>query len=179
MFLTSWKGGFIFGGDHGSGFAIAHNRQHDGFASWSAPCFVKFDRLEFGCVCGLERVDTIMAAITQRAANHLCEGSRQVVGVDVTVQIWPLLPAGGPDDETNLDIMGAGGPDWVVASVGQGILLDLSISGGSLRVDNRKNQKMYGEDIKASDILEGKISRPVELQPLYRKLNEMCIQALK
>lgn len=140
---------------------------------------MKCNRLQFGCVCGMEKTQTLMASMTRRAVSHLEEGSHQVVGVDVSLQLWPLIPAGGPNDTANLDIMNAGGPDWLAASFGEGILLDVSVSDGKLEADKSMNRKVYGNDITTKDIFEGKIPRPVEMQPLYDKLNKLCMNVYK
>ena len=151
--MKTWRAGLVCGVAHGSGFLIARTPR----GAWSAPCFVNLTRFELGAIAGVERVLTLMAAITRKGVESVAAGNVQVFGSDVTVQLWPFLDSSGPQDE--IDVTGFGiGSDWVTASVGRGLIFEFALTNGTLSVDNALNHKVYGKEATADDILHGNVS---------------------
>lgn len=166
IFLETTRVGLFLGTTGGRGFAIAKVG-----GSWSAPCYVSLRKFELGAIIGFSSSYTIISGISKRAIQEVIEDNYTEFGTDVTVQLWPK--EAGVDDEVSVN-----SSDFVSASCSNGVLFDFSLSGGALRIDTKKNAKVYGEDVTASSLLNGVTPKPKEMVPLYQKINAIAKSAL-
>jgi lipid-binding SYLF domain-containing protein len=166
IFLETTKIGLFLGTTGGRGFAIAKVG-----GSWSAPCHVTLRKFELGGIIGYSSSYTIISGISKRAIQEIIDDNYTEFGTDVTVQLWPK--EAGVDDQVSVN-----SSDFVSASCSNGVLFDFSLSGGALRIDTKKNAEVYGEDVTASQLLNGVTPRPKEMVPLYHKIGAIAKSAL-
>ncbi len=166
IFLETTRMGLFLGTTGGRGFAIAKVG-----GSWSAPCHVTLRKFELGAIIGFSSSYTIISGISKRAIQEIIDDNYTEFGTDVTVQLWPK--EAGVDDEVSVN-----SSDFVSASCSNGVLFDFSLSGGALRIDTKKNAEVYGQDVTASQLLNGVTPKPKEMVPLYQKISAIAKAAL-
>ena len=167
IFLETTRFGLFLGTTGGRGFAIAKVG-----GSWSAPCYVTMRKVELGAIIGYSSSYTIISGISKRAIQEIIDDNYTEFGTDVTVQLWPK--EAGVDDAVSVN-----SSDFVSASCSNGVLFDFSLSGGSLRIDTKKNAQVYGESgSSASEILNGVTPKPKDMVPLYQKISTISRAAL-
>ncbi|PRW33838.1 hypothetical protein C2E21_7481 [Chlorella sorokiniana] len=167
IFTWSISGGVGVGVRSGRGFAIA---KVDG-NRWSAPCFVNVGALAIGALAGVEKVDTLLVAETEKAIVNLSFGQECVVGKEVSHVVIP----GVAKAKSRLDLSDAvsKGNDLYSISFSQGLTVNFSFAGGALTVDDDKNKAMFGEGTTGRTTLSGLDPTPDELAPLVAKINDI------
>ncbi|KAI3429317.1 hypothetical protein D9Q98_005412 [Chlorella vulgaris] len=173
IFFRSVKAGFLLGVEQGQGFVIA---RLGGASSnqWSAPCFVRITGVEFGLVAGMDRAETLVGVMSDRALEGLIasEGTFKMSS-NWNFEITPLEE----------DKSGGANPSWIFnadftsASVGRGIMADVAVQGTRIYFDAMWNEKCYGTS-KVEDILRGSVEPPPELKVMTDKLMARCSPAL-
>jgi lipid-binding SYLF domain-containing protein len=143
---TMKKGGFIFSGKYGRGFASCRNPG----GGWTAPGAMRVEGGGFGLQIGAESADIVMLVMSEKGKNGLlaskftlgaeASGAAGPVGRDATAQTDATLHA---------DIL-----SW---SRSKGVFGGLSLTSGTLRPDNDVNQALYGQKQDNKDILTGKV----------------------
>ncbi|KAL4439223.1 hypothetical protein ABPG77_004125 [Micractinium sp. CCAP 211/92] len=136
---------------------------------WSAPVFLKVNVGQIGFIAGIEHVDSFMLAMTNKVLDQLLLGSHTVLGVD---QSMVVLQA---EVEDKSDIIAASNKalDLVGVSHSSGVMLDFSLSGGSMSVNHAKMRQAYGKGVGMAEVMKGMVPAPHEMAPLYEKLGEM------
>ncbi|KAL4856775.1 Protein ZINC INDUCED FACILITATOR-LIKE 1 [Chlorella vulgaris] len=173
IFFRSVKAGFLLGVEQGQGFVIA---RLGGATSnqWSAPCFVRITGVEFGLVAGMDRAETLVGVMSDRALEGLIASEGKFnMSSNWNFEITPL-----EEDKT-----GGANPSWIFnadftsASVGRGIMADVAVQGTRIYFDAMWNEKCYGTS-KVEDILRGSVEPPPELKVMTDKLMARCSPAL-
>ncbi|KAL4428444.1 hypothetical protein ABPG75_002533 [Micractinium tetrahymenae] len=120
---------------------------------WSAPVFLKVNVGQIGFIAGIEHVRT----------------GHTVLGVD---QSMVVLRA---EVEDKSDIIAASNKavDLVGVSHSSGVMLDFSLSGGSMSVNHAKMRQAYGEGVGMAEVIKGMVPAPPEMAALYEKLGDM------
>ena len=140
------KGGFIFSGKYGRGFASCRNPR----GGWTAPGAMRVEGGGFGLQIGGEASDIVMLVMSEKGERGLlstkftlgadASGAAGPVGRDATAQTDPSLRA---------DIL-----SW---SKAKGAFGGLALESGTLRPDDDVNQTIYGQKQDNKDILTGKV----------------------
>lgn len=157
---------------HGHGFAIGWIPD----VGWSPPVWLNLNRAGVGAILGAENINTLMVTVTQHAVMDIAEESHRAFGSEISFKLWPLYEG----TEDILDVARTNfSADWIVASHGNGIMFDFSISGGVLSVDHKKNERLYGKGTTAGDILTGRVPRVFELKVLYSRIASIARQISK
>ncbi|KAI7836128.1 hypothetical protein COHA_009958 [Chlorella ohadii] len=151
IFTWSISGGVGVGIRSGKGFAIA---KVDG-NRWSAPCFVTVGALAVGALAGVEKVETLLIAETEKPVVNLSFGAECVVG-----------KASGLEELSHVVIPGA---------VKAKSRLDMSdaVAKGNDLYSISYSQAMFGEGTTGRTTLSGLDPTPEELAPLVAKINEI------
>lgn len=170
IFYRSVKAGVLLGMEQGSGFVIA---RLGGPTSnkWSAPAFVRVTGVEFGLVAGMDRAETLVGVMSERAFEALLrDGAKFNVSSNWNFEITPL----------ESDKSGGANPSWIFnadytsASVSRGVMADVALQGTRIFEDAYWNQHCYGSDVGMEEILRGEIAPPPELKVMPDKLQVCC-----
>ncbi|PRW60350.1 actin cortical patch component Lsb4 isoform A [Chlorella sorokiniana] len=168
MFYKSVKAGFLLGVEQGSGFVIA--RLGDALSNrWSAPAFVKVTGVELGLVGGMDRAETLVGVMSDKALDALI-GSRGKFNMSSNwnFEITPL-------EDTK---EGGANPSWIFnadftsASISKGVMADVGLQGTRITWDTAMNEHCYGRP--AAQILRGEVEPPPELAAMADKLALCC-----
>ncbi|KAI3428488.1 hypothetical protein D9Q98_007313 [Chlorella vulgaris] len=175
IILRGTKAGLGVGLRRGHGILLSRlpSRSSTGTAFepplWSAPVFLKVTIAQLGFIFGFEQLDTFMLAMTRKLHDQLLAGGHTVLGVDQSAVMFR------PEIEDKSDLIATAGGDVDLAGISNssGAMLDFSLSGGSLSVDHAKMAKAYGSGVGMAEVIGGAVPSPVEVQPLYERLNEL------
>jgi lipid-binding SYLF domain-containing protein len=135
------KGGFIFGGEAGSGLATCRTE-----AGWSTPSFTSIAGGSFGFQAGLESTDLVMVFMNKDAAGSLSGGNFTLDG-NVSVAVGPV----GRDAQAGTDYQLKS--EIYTYSRSRGIYAGISLDGSVVSADNDDNSMMYGSSVEASQLL--------------------------
>ncbi|EFN55392.1 hypothetical protein CHLNCDRAFT_134482 [Chlorella variabilis] len=120
---------------------------------WSAPVFIKVTVGQVGFIMGFEQV------------------SHTVLGVDQSM----VVLQSEVEDKSDVIAASSGSADLVGISHSSGVMLDFSLSGGSMSVNQSKMEQAYGSGVTVADVVKGVVPPPAELAPLYDKLAELVV----
>lgn len=175
-FLRQHKAGLVTSWTWGSGFVIA--RLAPGL--WSAPCFLHEKFLSCGFTCGYRTVDTCYAIPTSAGMNlfngdslHSAFDLGLTLGFDPMQGETPVAIVQSADRTTSQNA-----PSPVekpkVFHISDGAIVDFSWRCGMHLVNEKINKELYGGNISANDILEGKVQIPAEFKPFYELLTTIA-----
>lgn len=136
---------------------------------WSAPLFIKV-RVMYGGLCfGYAKSETFMLAMSEKLLEQLEHGAHKMFGMDQTFTIMEA------SDESKSDViaLSGGATDLIVSTLVKGFMLDFSLAGGSMSLDEDGMKRIYGEGANVKNVLNGTNPPPAEFEPLYARLNEM------
>lgn len=177
--LTVVKGGFMFGGEFGSGLVVARldddgNDDGSGFSSrWSAPSAIGAIGFSWGALAGAQISDHVFLLMTDEAVELMAtnDGSIQL-GADIGVAVGPL----GRSFEANVGATkssGKGEPALApiyTYSLSKGFYAGVSLDGKVIMTRHRVNEKFYGHRVSPATLLAGHVPSPPAAQPLYDAL---------
>lgn len=144
------KGGFMFSGKYGKGFATCRNPAGTG---WTAPAAMRVEGGGFGLQVGGESADIVMLVMSDKGMKGLL-ASKFTLGGEASAAAGPV----GRDATAQTDAtMHADILSW---SRARGVFGGLSLQGGTLRADDDGNKGLYGQKESNADILTGKVKTP-------------------
>eukprot|EP00565_Helicotheca_tamesis_P008192 CAMPEP_0185735864 /NCGR_PEP_ID=MMETSP1171-20130828/26303_1 /TAXON_ID=374046 /ORGANISM="Helicotheca tamensis, Strain CCMP826" /LENGTH=574 /DNA_ID=CAMNT_0028406299 /DNA_START=184 /DNA_END=1908 /DNA_ORIENTATION=- len=176
--MTVVKGGFgLAGFEFGTGLVVA--RLADG-RGWSAPSAIGTAGVAWGALVGAQVSDHVFLLMTDAAIELMSsdEGSFQL-GADVGVSVGPL----GRSVEADVGAASKGGSGGVAMapiytySLSKGLYAGASLDGKVIVSRHRVNEKFYGQQVHARDLLNGVIATPPAAQPLYDALKRCHVYA--
>ena len=153
------KGGFIIAGKHGRGVATC--RLPNG--RWSAPAFFAISGGSWGAQIGLESVDLVMLLMNDEGMRHLLQDKFQIGG--------EAAAAAGP-----VGRHAEAGTDWKIESQmltysrSKGLFVGIDLGGSVVERDKDSTRVLYGKDLTNAQILDGKITAPVEARSLLAEV---------
>jgi lipid-binding SYLF domain-containing protein len=157
------KFAFGFGGSYGRGVMVCRTgKNFDG--PFGAPSMYALEGGSFGLQLGGEATDYVLLVMNPHGVKSLLS-SKVRLGADASV-------AGGPKGRTATAATDA----WMRAEIlsysrARGVFAGISLAGSTLRPDNDANQRLYGREISARDIVEGgKVGVPAAARPLVSEL---------
>jgi SH3 domain-containing YSC84-like protein 1 len=153
------KGGFIFSGKYGRGFASC--RKPEG--GWTSPAGMRIEGGGFGLQAGGASTDLVLLVMSKRGMRGMLS-TKFTLGGEISAAAGPV----GRDTTAQTDpSMRADILSW---SRSRGIFGGISLQGGTLRSDGDANQAIYGSQISSGAILSGKVHRPLANNPLTPEL---------
>ncbi|KAF7704297.1 hypothetical protein HF521_021369 [Silurus meridionalis] len=155
--LSVIKAGFMITARGGSGVVIA--RLADG--RWSAPTAIGIAGLGGGFEIGLEASDFVIILNQQRAVEAFSKGGNLTFGGNCTVAVGPL----GRNLEADVAFRSTAAVFSYCKS--RGLYAGVSLVGSYIMERKETNRKFYGQDIRASAILNGDVEPPPEAYDLY------------
>ncbi len=153
------KGGFIFSGKYGRGFASCRNSS----GGWSAPAAMRIEGTGFGLQAGGSEADIVLLVMSEKGMKGLL-ASKFTLGGEASAAAGPV----GRDTTAQTDAtMRADILSW---SRSRGVFGGISLQGGTLRPDDDVNKALYAGKQSNSDILTGKVKSPSEASALLAAL---------
>ncbi|XP_043118411.1 SH3 domain-containing YSC84-like protein 1 [Puntigrus tetrazona] len=160
--LSVFKAGFMITARGGSGIVIA--RLADG--RWSAPSAIGIAGLGGGFEIGLEASDFVIILNQRRSVDAFSKGGNLTLGGNFTVAVGPL----GRNLEADVAFRSTAAVYSYCKS--RGLYAGVSLVGSYLIERKETNRKFYGQDIRASAILNGDVEPPPEAFDLYNILQD-------
>jgi lipid-binding SYLF domain-containing protein len=159
--LTVLKAGFIFSGQGGQGVVVSRL----GKDRWSAPSAIGTGGAGFGFQVGAQVTEYVMVLNTADAVEAFSKGANVALGGQLSV-------AAGPVGRT-----AAAGVMPVAAiytySRSQGLFAGASLEGTVIATRDEENDRYYGRDVTADEILSGKVKAPKSEVALRRALDRL------
>jgi len=162
------KGGFIIAGKHGRGVATC--RLPNG--RWSAPAFFAISGGSWGAQIGVESVDLVMLIMNDEGMRHLLQDKFQIGG--------EAAAAAGP-----VGRHAEAGTDWKIESQmltysrSKGLFVGIDLGGSVVERDKDSTVALYGKDLTNTQILDGKITAPVEARSFLAEVRRAKVVAVK
>jgi lipid-binding SYLF domain-containing protein len=150
------KGAFIFGGSYGRGAMTCRSGENFN-GPWSAPTMMALEGGSFGFQIGGQATDFVLLVMNERGAKAILY-SKVKLGADASA-------AAGPKVTMRAEILSY--------SRARGLFAGVSLSGSTVRPDNRANEKLYNKSVSASDIIfKGVVPVPTGAQKMIAYLNK-------
>ena len=164
------KTAFLYGSVSGSGILMKRlDTKHASLIKWSAPLFVQVSMGSGGISFGSQTTSTFAVCTSTQAEDAiLSPAGRRAAGMEFNINCGSRI-------QERADLLAAdfsAGDGTVGVSKVTGSMLDLSVAGGSMSVDDKKNAAVYGTAT-AREILDGAVESPAEFQPLYAELSRI------
>ncbi|HEY1472181.1 MAG TPA: lipid-binding SYLF domain-containing protein [Candidatus Acidoferrum sp.] len=159
------KGAFIFGGSYGRGAMTCRSGEKFN-GPWSAPTMMALEGGSFGFQIGGQATDFVLLVMNERGAKAIL-GSKVKLGADASAAAGPK----GRSAEASTDVTMRA--EILSYSRARGLFAGVSLSGSTVRPDNRANEKLYKKSVSAGDIVfKGVVPVPTGAQKMIAYLNK-------
>jgi SH3 domain-containing YSC84-like protein 1 len=159
------KAAFIFGGSYGRG-VMTCRRGANFNGPWGPPTMMALEGASFGLQLGGEATDFVLLMMTDRSAKGVLT-SKVKLGADASAAAGPK----GRDASAATDATMRA--EILSYSRARGVFAGVSLEGSTLRPDNDANKKLYGQEIKAEDIvLKDEVKAPPSAHLLLSTLDK-------
>lgn len=162
VICTVFKAGFLGSVRFGSGLMVA--RLPDG--TWSAPSAVALGGLGMGGQFGLELTDFVFVLNSDAAVATFRKSGVLTLDGNISITFGP-----GRSAEYGAIVGTTGVASIYAYSKTRGVYGGATFEGSILFERSYANKKMYGQKLKAMQLLRGEIPPPPEAEPLMRILN--------
>ena len=135
---ASYKGGFIFGAEGGTGVLLARNEKT---GKWSYPAFYTMGSISFGLQIGGKVSEVILLIMTEKGKAALLSPSFKL-GADISVAAGPV---GAGAEAKTFDVL--------AFARSKGAFGGISISGAVITARGSMNEIYYGKKVRPVDIL--------------------------
>jgi lipid-binding SYLF domain-containing protein len=169
--MTVCKGGFgLAGVEFGSGLVVARLDAD----RWSAPSAIGTGGMSWGALVGAQVADHVFLLMTDAAVEMLFSNNGSVqLGADVGVALGPL----GRSLEADFGAAPGSVAPIYTYSLTKGFYAGVSLDGKVIFTRHRVNEKFYGRQVGAREILQGAVPTPPAAQPLYEALTRCHVYA--
>ncbi len=159
------KVAFIFSGNYGRGAMTCRSGEHF-TGPWGAPAMMRLEGGGFGLQLGGEATDFVLLVMNPRGAESILK-SKVKLGADAAAAAGPK----GRDATAATDATLRA--EILTYSRSRGLFAGISLEGSTMRQDSGANQKVYGREIDAQDIVrKGAVPVPASGQQLVSLLNQ-------
>lgn len=158
------KAAFGIGGSYGRG-AIVCRTGEDFTGPWSAPALFALEGASFGFQLGGSATDFLLLVMNPKGAESVM-GSKVKLGADASAAAGPKgrTAAAATDVVMKAEILSY--------SRAKGLFAGVSLEGSTMRSDGSANEKIYGEEYSAREIVrEGAVGVPEAGKKLVDLLN--------
>lgn len=152
------------GASYGRGFMICRSgEKFDG--PWGAPAAYRLEGGSIGFQLGGSGTDFVLLVMNRKGVEALLK-SKAKLGADAAAAAGPKGRA--TSAETDLAMTA----EILSYSRAKGLFAGVSLEGSTLRPDDEVNQKLYGKEVTATEIVrEGKVPAPAAAHPMAEPLN--------
>ena len=137
------KGAFVVGGQYGKGFATCRRPDNTG---WTDPAAFRLAGGSVGFQIGGADTDLILLVMNQKGMNSLLK-NKITFGADAQATAGPVGRAAMANTDAYLNAQ------MLAYSRSKGAFAGISLNGASLSPDKRANEKLYGTNVTARDLL--------------------------
>lgn len=164
VFPSVLKAAFIVGGSYGRG-AMSCRRGEDFRGPWGAPTMMALEGGSFGFQIGGEATDFVLLVMNERGASGIL-ASKVKLGADASVAAGPVGRDASAETDATLRA------DILSYSRARGVFAGIALEGSTVRPDNGANEKIYGRDVSAKQIvLSGDVAAPASAKRLIATLD--------
>mmetsp|Transcript_3978 Transcript_3978/g.10103 ORF Transcript_3978/g.10103 Transcript_3978/m.10103 type:complete len:566 (-) Transcript_3978:1011-2708(-) len=169
--MTVMKGGLgLAGFEFGTGLVVARTEG----GRWSAPSAIGTMGLSWGALIGAQVADHVFLLMNDNAVHMMFSNNGSVqLGADVGVAVGPL----GRAVEGNLGAAAGKVAPIYTYSLSKGLYAGVSLDGKFIATRHQVNEKFYGRQVTAEEILGGGVPLPPAAQPLYESLSRCHVYA--
>ena len=178
--LTVAKGGLGFAGfEFGPGLVVARLPDDRG---WSPPSAIGSAGVSWGALVGAQISDLVFLLMTDKAVDVMSTDNQSFqLGADIAVAVGPLGRSVEADLGASSGHADSGGgvalaPIYAY-SLSKGLYAGASLDGKVMVTRHRVNEKFYGYNVRARDLLNGEVPTPPAAQPLYDALKRCHVYA--
>ena len=159
------KVAFIFSGNYGRGAMTCRTGEHY-TGPWSAPAMMRLEGGGFGLQLGGQATDFVLLVMNQRGAESILS-TKVKLGADAAAAAGPK----GRDATAATDA--AMRAEILTYSRSRGLFAGISLEGSTLRQDSGADEKVYGRQVEARDIIrKGAVPAPASAEQLLALLNK-------
>jgi SH3 domain-containing YSC84-like protein 1 len=153
------KAAFIIGGEFGTGVMSC---RHSG--TWSAPVFMELAKGSAGFQIGAESTDLVLV-VNQKGVDKLL-GNKVTLGAGASVAAGPVGRTATAATDAQMTA------EMLAYSRSKGLFAGIDVSGGTLKLDEKRNQQAYGPTVNARNVALGTaaVKIPVEAQAFTKAL---------
>jgi lipid-binding SYLF domain-containing protein len=159
------KFAFGFGGSYGRGVMTCRGGQNFN-GPWGAPSMMALEGGSIGLQLGGQATDFVLLVMNPRGADAILS-SKVKLGGDVSAAAGPKgrTASAATDVSMRAEILSY--------SRSRGLFAGVSLAGSTLRPDNSANEKLYGKEISAKDIVfKSAVQPPASAKLLLDTLNK-------
>lgn len=155
------KGAFVVGAEYGRGVAECRRPDRSG---WSAPASIRVEGGSVGFQIGGTSTDVVMLVMSQRGMDKLTQ-DKFTLGADAAVAAGPVgrNAQAATDLQLHAEILA-----W---SRSRGAFAGISLSGATLRPDDKRNEELYGHKMSNREVLTSNMPIPEPARPLIAELD--------
>src|SRR5580692_4938600 len=165
VFPSVLKGAFIVGGSYGRGAMACRSGEHF-TGPWGAPSMMALEGGSLGFQLGGQATDFVLLVMNPRGATAILN-SKVKLGADMAAAAGPKGRVASADTDATLRA------EILSYSRSRGLFAGVSLEGSSLRPDNDANEKLYGKDLTATQIIrDGAAAVPPAGQKLVSLLEK-------
>jgi lipid-binding SYLF domain-containing protein len=155
------KGAYVVGGRYGKGL-ISHRKDN---GEWSTPAYISLGGGSIGFQIGASSTDYILVFANEKGLKSLLNGKVEL-GADASVAAGPVGRTAHAATDITLN------SEIYSYSRSRGAFAGIALDGAVLTIDDSANQKVYGEDYSAEEILfESKANANRVIRPFLDALN--------
>jgi lipid-binding SYLF domain-containing protein len=152
------------GGSYGRGVLVCR-RGEDFKGAWGPPALYRLEGGNIGLQLGGQATDFVFLVMNPKGVDSLLK-SKVKLGADASAAAGPKGRAAGASTDAAMRA------EILTYSRSRGLFAGVSLEGSTLRADGGGNEKLYGLEISASDIVrQGKVGVPASGQALAATLN--------
>jgi lipid-binding SYLF domain-containing protein len=158
------KGALGVGASYGRGVMVCRSGEHYK-GKWGAPALYALEGVSIGFQLGGQATDFVLLVMNPKGAESLLH-SKVKLGADASAAAGPK----GRTAEGATDIVMSA--EILSYSRSKGLFAGVSLEGSTLRSDGGANQKLYGKELTAKEIIrQGKVGTPACAQELVSLLD--------
>ncbi|MDP9338630.1 MAG: lipid-binding SYLF domain-containing protein [Acidobacteriota bacterium] len=157
------KAAFVIGGSYGRGAMTCRTGEHFS-GHWSAPSMMALEGASFGFQIGGQATDFVLLVMNPRGARSILK-SKVKLGADASAAAGPKGRTAEASTDATLRA------EVLSYSRSRGLFAGISLAGATVRPDNDANERVYGRDVSARDIIFGKTKATKGSQRLIAYLN--------
>jgi lipid-binding SYLF domain-containing protein len=157
------KAGFIVGGQYGKGVMTCRDPKSK--TGWTGPSTVRIEGGSIGAQIGGGETDVVLVVLNDKGAERLMK-SEFTIGADAGVMAGPV----GREAAAKTDALMTA--EILSYSRSRGAFAGVTLTGATLRADDKDNEAIYGKPVSHEDILMGRVPPPPSARVLYAALNK-------
>ncbi|HEY2351208.1 MAG TPA: lipid-binding SYLF domain-containing protein [Candidatus Acidoferrum sp.] len=158
------KAAFVVGGSYGRGAMTCRTGQHYS-GHWSPPTMMALEGASIGFQIGGQATDFVLLVMNPRGAHSILK-SKVKLGADASAAAGPKGRTAEASTDATLRA------EILSYSRSRGLFAGVSLAGATVRPDNDANERVYGKEVSARDIVFGDaVKLPRAAQRMIAYLN--------